>query len=260
MASSNIPVIYQDKDTFVHRRDPRVKIILFVLLAAYVLIAPSWEWIAIALILCLILAVLARTPWRWLLVLWAIHLPAFLVILGVPLVQDAFEGNFSDFFKAAQGAIRLVLAWTATIVLGVTLISTMDGKSITQGVRGLRLPPLAALSVQLTYRLLYTLMNQALQVANGMRMKGVKLNPRHPLRFVWNSMRVAVPVTVAVISRAPTLMSVIEMEGIHQELPDLGNFDPWDTVLLLIAVGLFVLGVLDALGWLPFSVASITPF
>jgi energy-coupling factor transport system permease protein len=260
MTSSNIPTIYQDKDTFVHHRDPRVKIILFVLLAAYVLIAPSWEWMAIALILCLFLAVLARTPWRWLLVLWALHLPAFIVILGIPLVRGAFEGSFSDFVETAQGSIRLILAWTATIVLGVTLISTMDGKNITQGVRGLRLPPLVALSVQLTYRLLYTLMSEALRIANGMRMKGVPLNPKHPLQFVWNSMRVAVPVTVAVISRAPTLMSVIQMEGIHKELPELGNFDLWDTILLLIGLTLFILSVLDAFGVLPFSVATLTPF
>lgn len=260
MASSNIPTVYQDKDTWVHHRDPRVKIILFVLLAAYVLLAPSWEWMAIALILCLFLAVLARTPWKWLVVLWALHLPAFLVILGIPLVRGAFEGNLSDFVEAAADSIRLILAWTATIVLGVTLISTMDAKDITQGVRGLRLPPLVALSVQLTYRLLYTLMKEALRIANGMRMKGVQLNPKRPFRFVWNSMKVAVPVTVAVISRAPTLMSVIQMEGIHKQLPELGKFDLWDTVLLLIGLTLFVLGVLDGFGLLPFSVASLTPF
>lgn len=258
--ASSIPVLYQEKNTFLHRRDPRVKILLFLILLAFILTARSWEWMAIALILSLILAAAARAPRGWILVLWAIHVPAFLVVLVVPLIQSGFQGDLSNFFEAAKGTVRLILAWTTAILLSVTLFSATSASSVAQGIRGLRLPPVVALSFQLGYRLLYTAMNEAVQISKGMRMKGVKLNPKRPLRFIWNSFRVAIPVTVSVIRRAPTLMSALQMRGISQRMPNLGKFDGWDVFLLLIAIGLYVLAFLDAFGWLPFSIADLTPF
>lgn len=258
--ASSIPVIYQDKNTFLHRRDPRVKIILFVTLLAYILTAPSWEWMAIALILSLFLAVIARAPRGWIFVLWAIHIPAFLVVFSVPLIQSGIQGDFSNFFETAKGTLRLVLAWTTAILLSVTLFSATSASGVAQGIRGLRLPPVIALSFQLAYRLLYASMNQAIQISKGMRLKGVGLNPKRPLRFIGNSFRVAIPVTVAVIKNAPTLMCAIQMRGISQRLPNLGKFDIWDILLLVVGIGLYVLAFLDAFGWLPFSIAEITPF
>jgi hypothetical protein len=35
-------------------------------------------------VLGLFIAILARTPWKWLVVLWAIHLPTFVVLIGIP--------------------------------------------------------------------------------------------------------------------------------------------------------------------------------
>ncbi|MGF1497959.1 MAG: energy-coupling factor transporter transmembrane component T family protein [Elainellaceae cyanobacterium] len=258
--SSSIPVLYQDKRTFLHRRDPRVKIILFLLLLAFILTARSWEWMAIALFLSLILAIVARAPRGWIFVLWAIHIPAFLVVFSVPLIQSAIEGDISNFFESAKGTLRLVLAWTTAILLSVTLFSATSASGVAQGIRGLRLPPVVALSFQLAYRLLYAAMTEAVQISRGMRMKGVGLNPKRPLQFIWNSFRVAIPVTVSVIKRAPTLMSSIQMRGISRRLPNLGNFDGWDILLLVIGVGLYVLAFLDAFGWLPFSIADLTPF
>jgi energy-coupling factor transport system permease protein len=42
---SRVPVLYQDHDTILHRRDARVKILLFALLFVYLFVAPTWQWL-----------------------------------------------------------------------------------------------------------------------------------------------------------------------------------------------------------------------
>jgi energy-coupling factor transport system permease protein len=64
--STQVPVLYQDHDTVLHRRDARVKILLFALLFVYLFVAPTWQWLLVPTALGLIMAVVARTPWKWL--------------------------------------------------------------------------------------------------------------------------------------------------------------------------------------------------
>lgn len=246
--ASRVPVIFQEKDTFLHRRDPRVKIILFLLLLALIVTARSWPWMAAALVLAGALALSARAPRGWMLVLWLIHLPSFLFAFAVPLVKTWSEGDIDRFFSAAEGTLRLVLAWTTAIVLSVALFSATDAKSIARGLRALRAPALVALSFQLSYRLLYTLMSEAVEITKAMQLKGVELNPRRPLELVANTPRVAVPLTLAVLRQAPTLMSALHIRGISKVRPVLDPLDRWDGGLLVIGGGLYAGALLDALG------------
>lgn len=252
-------VLYQDRNTVIHHRDPRVKVLLFLLLFVFLFVAPSWEWLLVAVVLGLILAMVSRTPWQWICFLWAIHLPTFLVLLLIPAGEALLAGNYSKALEAVVGELRLILAWTAAIVISVSLFSTVDPNGLTKGLRGIGFPAVVAFAVGLTYRLLYATLNEAFQIADAMRMKGVELDPKHPLRLIWNSLRISLPLLFAVLRRGPTLMSALKTRGFSKRRPELGNFDLGDIFLLLIGVALFGLALGDRIGVLPFSLGDVVP-
>lgn len=237
-----VPVLYQDRDTLVHRRDPRVKLLLFALLFLFLFVAPTWQWLLVPSVLGVILAALARTSWKWLAVFWLIHLPSFIVLVGIPLGGQLLEGSFG-LDKELAGGLRLVLAWTASILVSVTLFSTMDAKDLTDGLRGLGVPAAAALAVGLSYRLLYVTLSEIFQIADAMQVKGVDLETRNPFRLIKNSLKLSLPVLFTVVRRAPTLMAALEMRGVLQGRKGgrWSRFDSGDVAFL--ATGLLTLGL-----------------
>lgn len=257
MTSSSVPTLYREHDTFIHRRDPRVKILLLILLFFFLFLAGSWEWMLVAVMLGLVQAVVARTPWKWVAVLWAIHIPTFVVLILVGAAGPLFAGNFAKAAEAASAELRLILAWTAAIVISVSMLSTMDAEDLTRGIRGLRLPPVVALAVGLSYRLLYTTLGEAFRIADAMKMKGVDLNPKHFFRFLWNSLRISLPLLFAVVRRAPTLMSALEMRGFRKGRSQLGSIDFWDVVYFLIGLVVFGLAIADRFNAIPFSLPFV---
>ncbi|MFB2935111.1 energy-coupling factor transporter transmembrane protein EcfT [Aerosakkonemataceae cyanobacterium BLCC-F154] len=260
MTSSSVPTLYRDRDTIIHDRDPRVKILLLILLFFFIFLAPTWEWFALVTVLGLVLAVAAQTPWRWVLVLWAIHIPTFLALLIIPAGGELIAGNFSALAEAAAAELRLILAWTNAIIISVSLLSTIDAESLTDGMRALYFPPVVAFAVGLSYRLLYVTLGEAFRITSAMKIKGVDLSLKRPFRFIWNSLRLSFPVLFAVLRRGPTLMSSLAMRGYQTKRPNLGGFDAGDWILLLIGVVLTVGAFCAKFGWLPFSLSSLVPW
>ncbi|GAB4237644.1 MAG: hypothetical protein Kow00121_64660 [Elainellaceae cyanobacterium] len=249
--TARVPVLYRDYNTVIHQRDPRVKILLLLLLFLFLFIAPSWQWMAVMVIVGLVLAMLARTPWKWLVVLWAIHLPTFIVLIGIPAGSAILAADYGKAVEAATAELRLVLAWTAAIVVSVSLLSTMDPDDLTRGLRGLRLPRIVAFAVGLSYRLLYTTLAEAFQIGKAMQIKGVELETKNIFRLVWNSLRISLPVLFAVLRRAPTLMATLDMRGFGRRSSGLGKLDLGDWLLLLLGIAIFGFALADRVSWLP---------
>jgi len=251
--TARVPVLYRDYDTIIHERDPRVKILLLLMLFLYLFLAPTWQWMTVPVVLGLIIAVLARTPWKWLVILWAIHLPTFIVLIAIPAGGDLLSGNWSGVAEAATAELRLIMAWTAAIVVSVSLLSTMDPDDLTRGLRGLRLPRVVSFAVGLSYRLLYTTLAEAFQISKAMRVKGIELETKNIFKLIWNSLRLSLPVLFAVLRRAPTLMSTLDMRGFGRKSSGLGKLDALDWLFLLIGITILGLATADRFGWLPDS-------
>ena len=181
--ATGVPVLYQERDTVMHRRDPRVKMLLFALLFVFLFIAPTWQWMLVPTVLGILLALVTRTPWRWLAVFWLIHVPSFLVIVGIPAAKLLLEGKFALNDDLA-GGLRLLLAWTGAIFISISLFSTMDSDDITHGLRGFGMPRVAVFAVGLSYRLLFLTLRDILQIADAMKIKGVDLETKYPLRLI----------------------------------------------------------------------------
>lgn len=252
--ATSIPVLYQDKDTIIHRRDPRIKMLLIALLFVFLFLAPSWQWMLGLVATGLVTAVLSRVNWKWLAVLWLIQVPSFLVIMGLPLWQQWQAGELFTMNDDISASLRLILAWSGAIFLSVSLASTMDANDFVKGLRGLRAPAAVALAVGLSYRLLYTTLSEALQIVDSMKVKGVDLETKNPVRLIRNAMKLSLPILFSVLRRGPTLMASLEMRGsLHRSARRQFPLNAGDWMLLaagVIAVGLATgqrFGLLEAL-------------
>ncbi len=129
----------------------------------------------------------------------------------------------------------------------------MDADDLTNGLRGLKFPPIAAFAVGLSYRLLFVTLSEALRIADAMRLKGVDLETKNPLKWITNSLKLCLPVLFAVLRRGSTLMSTLEMRGFMKgrTVKSLGGWDIGDIILLLIGLVLLVWSIGDRFGWLP---------
>jgi hypothetical protein len=92
-----------------------------------------------------IMAVVARTPWKWLAILWSLHMPIFIVLLGISVCKQLQAGSF-EIDKDIESGLRLTLAWTAAIFVSVSFFSTVDTDDLAGRLSSLDLADIALLS------------------------------------------------------------------------------------------------------------------
>ncbi|WP_432537783.1 energy-coupling factor transporter transmembrane component T family protein [Kineococcus arenarius] len=248
--SARVPVLYTGRDTVVDRRDPRVKVLVLALLFVFVFVAPSTQWMLVPVVAGLVTAVLARTPWRWLLVLWGIHVPTFTALILIGGWDSLTAGDLEGLLTAAGAEARLVLAWTGTILLSVSVFSALDPDDTARGLRGLGLPAVVSFAVGLCYRLLYTTLTEAVQLTEHVRLRGVRLQVRRPLRFVRDALQVSLPLLFGVVRRGPLLMATMRLRGFAGD-PQLGRPGVADVAVVVVALALVAGAALARWGALP---------
>jgi energy-coupling factor transport system permease protein len=173
------------------------------------------------------------------------------VIAGIPAGKLLLSGHF-EMNDDIEGGLRLILAWTGSIFVSVSLFSTMDSNDVTSGLRGLGIPTVVAFAVGLSYRLLFVTLKDILQIADAMKIKGVDLETRHPVRFIRNALKLSLPVLFAVVRRAPTLMAALEMRGfLHGRQLQLATVDAGDVALAGSGFLISSLALTARLGFLP---------
>lgn len=251
---SRVPVLYRDYDTVIHRRDPRVKVVLLGLMFLYIFVAPSSQWMSLAVLAGLLLAVLARTPWRWLVLLWAIHIPTFVALIFIGGWGAVTSGDWAGVAEAAGAHLRLVLAWSAAILVSVSLFSTIDPDDLSRGLRGVGLPAVAAFGLGLAYRLLYTTLTETAAIAETLRLRGLRLDWRRPIRFIRESVQVSLPVLFSVVRRGPMLMSTMQIRGYSQDA-QLERLQIAD--IAVIAIGLAIVAGAAVARWGPLPTTLI---
>jgi len=183
-----VPVIQTDRNSFMHRRDPRVKVALFILLIVFIYLAPSWIWMLGMVGIGVILAILSKAPAKWLAVLLALQIPNIIGMIVVPAAGQLMEGSFS-FTPELQFGVKLALAWIAAILIGVSLVSTMEIDELVEGMRGIGIPRPVAFAVGYTFLLAYLGFNDILRIIEAMRLKGVELTLKKPIRFMADFLR-----------------------------------------------------------------------
>jgi energy-coupling factor transport system permease protein len=240
---SGVPIVYNDYETVLHRRDPRVKLVVFLSLIIYLYIAPTWQWMVAMAVVGLGFAVTARVQPKWLLVLLAIQIPNILGMFAFPAIermlagQPAFAGNF-DF------GLKLGFSWPAALFVSASLFTTMKITELTDGLRGLGVPEFICFTFEYAFLLLYTVLNDLIRIANAMKMKGVSIETKNPLKLARNLPKLGVPAILTVFRRSNTMMAVLKMRGYPlsglKESRTSFTFDLGDAALLGGAVAVLV--------------------
>jgi energy-coupling factor transport system permease protein len=209
---TTVPDLHTDHDSFLSRRDPRVKIGLFVLLIVFLYLAPTWHWMAVMMLIGVVLAATSRAPWQWLLVLLALQIPNVVGLILIPAFGQITSGSFQMTDDLAFG-LRLGLAWIAALLIGVSLLCTMDVDELMDGLLGVGLPERFAFVVGYAFLLLYLSINDIVRVSQAMRLKGLQLSPRRPLRMLAHLPLLMIPALFTVIRRGQAMMSALDMRG-----------------------------------------------
>lgn len=244
-----VPVIYNDADTFLHRRDPRAKLVVFAMMMLYFYVAPTWEWMAAMVLVGVGIAAIARVPPKWLGVLLLIQVPNTLGILAFPAIERmatggaAFGGNF-DF------GLKLALSWTGALFVTSSLFTTMELTEIIDGLRSLGVPEVVCFTLEYVLMLFYVTISDLFRIMDAMKVKGLQIETKNPLTFARNIPNLAIPMLMTVLQRSNTMMSILTMRGYSfsrdgRELRHRPKFDAGDTVLVG-AGGLIVVGAVAA--------------
>lgn len=251
-----VPVLQTERDSPIHRRDPRTKLVLFALLVLFLYIAPSWPWMLAMTFLGLAMALAARVPGRWLLVLWLLQLPSFLGLVIIPSARDLLAGDLALYEGDLAFGLRLGFAWSAALFVSISLLSTMQVDELTDGMRGLGIPEVICFTFGYGFLLMYTSLNDVFRIADAMRVKGVDLETKNPLRWMVGLPRLMVPAIFTIVRRASTMMAVLEMRGFSfskrpaRRVPS--KFDAADAVFLVGGMLVFGLAVGARLDLIPY--------
>lgn len=257
--SIQVPVVYHEVDSFFHRRDSRIKMALFGMMAAFIFLAPTWQWVLGLTVLGIAMAFIAKLSPRWAVVLFLLQVPNILALLIGPTLFQALAGDFS-FSEDLQTGLKLSLTWAGALFVSISLASTMDVDEITDGMRGLKLPEMFCFLVGYVFVLFYISISDILRVADAMRIKGVQLETKNPFRFVAGLPRLLVPAIFVIVRRAGTMMAVLQMRGFSfTSRSKKVEFDPIDAMdILVLAIGLLVVAAAAAARFDLFTIPLLT--
>lgn len=237
----HVPVLKTDRDSFWHRRDPRVKVALFVCLIVLIYVAPSWTWMAGLVCIGIALAVTSRAPWKWLAVLLLIQLPNVIGLVIIPGWEGLSKGEFDEEFEFG---VRMALGWIAAVLIGVSLISTMEIDEIAEGLRGIGLPRRFAFTVSYTFVLVYLSVNDILRVTEAAKLKGVELTLKRPLRFISDVSRLMMPALFTTVRRGSAMTAALDMRGFSARHADVRRvrlkFDGADAAALACGLAIVI--------------------
>lgn len=245
-----VPVLASDKDTVLHRRDPRAKWAVFFAFVVLLYVAPTWHWMAALTVAGLLIACLGRASAKLLALLWALQVPNLLGLILIPLALAYFGESAVDLQQHAVG-LKLAFAWSAALFVSVSLFSTMRVEELVEGLHGLGLPHVVGFTIGYMFLLLYTSLSDVLRITDAMKVKGVELESRNPAKLTKSLPKVMVPAVFTIVRRANTMMAVLEMRGFSAtsrrgRRVDL-SFGSADATLVLLAVGVLAVAMLDRL-------------
>lgn len=206
-----VPAFFSERPSPFDRIDPRAKLLAIACVILYLFLAPTWPWLAGLLGVGLVVTFVARFRFKWLATLWLIQTPNVLGLLLLPAVLNLIQGDFAA--SDLDDGLRLSFAWVGAVAVLTPLIWTMSIDEITDGLRGLKVPRTVTFAVGYSFRLLNVTLNGALQTVDALKVKGVDLETRNPLKLLAALPKVMVPAVFVIARRANAMMAVLRMRG-----------------------------------------------
>ncbi len=206
--------IYLDRNTVIHRLDPRTK--LFMLLTAFVILLyfqdPLWV-----------------VPLSLLVILWGVVAQALvnlrriryiLIVLTVSslIMWTLFSGGETPLFwifevEAVKYSISRTFVMLSLITTGMILLSTTRNEELVIGMIKLGLPYRFGFAISTSLRLVPTIASSTQTIAQAQRSRGLDLDSGNVLERIRKYIPLLIPVFISTIRGTNTFGMALEAKG-----------------------------------------------
>ena len=166
---------YSGLDSFVHRLDPRTKLIASLAVILAILLTPSGSWKVFAAYLLILLGLvwLARLPFRYVLKRSLIIFPFVLMIaIFIPFFKegneiwswDVWAWHIGLTYEGLTALVNVMIkAWLSILCL-IVLTSSSKFADLLQGMYRLKVPLIFVQIISFMYRYIFVLTDQAMRM------------------------------------------------------------------------------------------------
>src|SRR5215204_1599153 len=208
------PSLYLDKDTFVHRLDPRTK--MFLLLGMFVLAFVFTDplYLLGVLVVVLLFGYLSSTLAN-LGRIWFILVAIAIVSI---ILWSIFGSGETPFFlfveqEALLYGISIALRIDITIIAGMIFLSTTRNEEVAIGLVRLGIPYRFAFAVSTALRLVPTIVATGLTISQAQRSRGLDLKCGSIVQRIRKYVPLLVPVFVSTIRSTNVFSMALESKG-----------------------------------------------
>lgn len=218
--------LYLDGDSFIHRLDPRAKLLFTVahFIACVVLIEQVWL-VCLLLVEALALTLLAGTTtnlWRLRALLLAMFVLAVIswLVLGAkqtPIWWVFYQENLG---MGISAGLRSVIA----VIISVLLLSTTRNEELGAGLRKISIPYGGVFAFTSALRMAPVLIGSALSVMEAQRSRGLDLDSGNALSRLRRSLPLLVPAFLLTMRSTSTFSMAIEAKGYGHNSRSRGSY------------------------------------
>ncbi len=213
--------LYVQRASWLHRVDPRVKLLFVVEMTVLLLVLPSFPVTLGVLAACHVLLASARIPWTRIAGIWRLMLLLTLLmpLLWLPLMPHA-EPVLLEFWRVRvtlPALLRGLLMAARLDALGFVFfvwLLTTEQRAIVQGFVRLGLPYEWGLTLSLSLRYLPTLHSIYLQIVDALRARGLDLGKGSLFARARNRLPILVALLVTALRSSENVGRALEARAL----------------------------------------------
>src|SRR5215210_862547 len=208
------PSLYLDRDTWIHRLDPRTKMLLLVGMFAlpFIFLDPLYELVVLVLVLFFgyLAKVLENLRHIWFIL---VTIAVFTIILW-----SVFGSGETPFFlfvesEALLYSISIALRINITIIAGMIFLSTTRNEEIATGLARIGIPYRFAFAVSTALRLVPTIAATGSTISQAQRSRGLDLESGNLFQRIRKNTPLLIPVFVSTIRSTNVFSMALESKG-----------------------------------------------
>ena len=208
------PSLYLDRDTWVHRLDPRTK--MFLLLGMFVLpfvfLNPLYE------LAVLVLVLLFGYAAKVLVNLWRIWFILVVIAIFTIVLWSIFGTGRTPLFlfverEALLYGVAIAIRIDTTIIAGMIFLSTTRNEEVGIGLVRLGIPYRFAFAVSTAFRLVPMIVTTGLTIGQAQRSRGLDLESGSIFERIRKHLPLLVPVFVTTVRSTNVFSMALESKG-----------------------------------------------
>jgi energy-coupling factor transport system permease protein len=242
--------MYLDRDSFVHRLDPRTKIAGMLCLSTCSLAFTDPAYVGVIALLSLLIGAVSGSLTNF----WRLRYLLALQFLIGTLLWPFFVtgpttvwhwGSIALSVESVRFGLAMAFRLSSMLMVGITFLSTTRIEEFTYALARLRVPYPVTLVISLTFRIAPSLGLTALAMTEAQRARGLELETRNPLRRARRFVPLVAPVFLHALRRVNVLSMALEARGFRPMMRRTAYIDlrltPADFLVLLALIALTVL-------------------